>query len=118
MLVKHRRADGSDAILHHEIVAIVGQCVGGGVVVKARLNLADAGALCSRLGAYLIESNFLHAYAFFCLRIFLIQFVDMKSLEVDWFSLNGGRRRSPECEWLSALDDDDDRDNRNNGDGD
>src|SRR5271168_4057462 len=98
------------------MVAIVCQCVNRGVIVKARDDLAGAAALCARLGAYLIKSNFLHMYAVFCLRICFIQFLDMKLLEVDRFLLNRGRRRSLQWKWFSTLGDDDDRDNRNNRD--
>ena len=83
MLVEDRRTDGSDAVLHHKIVAIIGQCVSRGVVVKPRHNPADAAAFRSGLGAYLIESNFRDAYAVFCLRICFIQILDMKALEID-----------------------------------
>jgi len=73
------------------IVSVVGQCVSRGVVVKSRDDRADAAAFRSSLGAYLIESNFLHAYSVFCFWICFIQFLDMKSLEVDRsFSTAGG----------------------------
>ncbi len=116
MLVEDRRADGSDAVLHHKIVAVVGQCVSRGVVVKSRHDRADAAALHSRLGAYLIESNLRDAYAVFCLRICFIQILNMKALEIDRLLRNGRRRRGSQWNRFSALGKDDDDDNRDNGD--
>src|SRR5271167_3161110 len=116
MLVEDRRTDGSDAILHREIVAIVGQCISQGAVVESRHNRTEAAAFCSSHGAYLIESNFLHAYATFCFGIFFVQFIDMKSLKVDWFLLNSGRRRSSQYNWLSVFGNEDDRDDCENRD--
>src|SRR5471030_1292542 len=116
MLVENCRTDSSDAILRHQIIPVGGQSVSRGVVVKSRDDRTDAAAFRSSFGTYLIESNFLRAYAVFCLRICLIQFLDKKSLEVDRLFLNGGRRRSPQCRWFAALGDDDDRDDRDNRD--
>ena len=79
-------------------------------------NRADAAAFRSGLGAYLIESNFPHAYAVFCLRICFIHILDMKALEIDRFLLSGRRRRSPRYRRFSAIGIDDDHDNRDNGD--
>ena len=63
MLLEDRRTDGSDAVLHHKVVTVVGQCVSRGVVVKSRHNRADAAAFRSWLTVYLIESNFRDSYA-------------------------------------------------------
>src|ERR1035438_3496316 len=116
MLVEDRRTDSSDAILHHKIVAVVGQCVSRGVVVKSRRNPADAAAFRSSLGAYLIESNFLHAYSVFCFWICFIDFLDMKALEIDRLLLSSRRHHSPGYKWFSTSGDDDDHDNRDNSD--
>src|SRR5208337_1725990 len=101
MLVEDGGTDGFDAILHPEIVAVVGQCGSCGVVVKPRDNPADAAALRSFNGAYLLESDFPDAYAVFCIRICFIQFLDMESLEVDRFLLNGRCRSRFGCKWFS-----------------
>src|SRR5271154_1054509 len=94
MLVEDRRTDRSDAILYHQIIPVVGQSVSRGVVVQARDDRADAAAFRSSLDVYLIESNFSRAYAFFRFGICFIQFLNMKLLEINRLSLNGGRRRS------------------------
>src|ERR1700728_2189368 len=116
MLIEDRRTDRSDAILHHQIVAVVSQCVSRGVVVEPRDDRADAAAFRSSLGAYLIEPNLLKAYAVFCFWICLIQFLDMKSLEVDRLFLNGGLHHIPQRQRFAALGDEDDCDYRDNGD--
>src|SRR3984885_16009650 len=117
MLVEDRRTDGSDAVLHHEIVAVVGQCVSRRVVVQSRNNRADAAAFRSGLGVYLIESNFRKGYAVLCLRIRFVQFLDTEALETDRFFLDGPRCRGNECNRFSALGKDDDANNRDNGHG-
>src|SRR5580704_18614446 len=117
MLVEDRRTDGSDAVLHHQIVAEVGQCVSRGVVVKPRHNRGDAATFRSGLGVYLIESNLRDAYAVLGLRIYLVQFLDLKSLEIDRLFLNGRRRRGNQPNRFSAFGKDDDANNRDNGHG-
>src|SRR5580698_10635879 len=115
MLLEDRGAGPSDAVLHHKIVAVVGQCESRGVVVKPRHNPADAAAFRSRLGAYLIESNFRNAYAVFCLRIRLVQILDVKTLEIDRLLLNRRRHRGNRRNRICARGNDDDDDDRKNG---
>src|SRR5882724_4448931 len=44
ILLENRRTDSSDAVLHHKIVAVVGQGISRGVVVKSRHDPAHAAA--------------------------------------------------------------------------
>ena len=57
MLVEDRRADRSDAILNDQIIAVVGQCVSRGVVVKSRDDRADTAAVRSGFGTCFLDGG-------------------------------------------------------------
>src|SRR5579863_10445850 len=115
MLIEYRRTDARNAVLHHEIVAVVGQGVRR-VIVKPRHYFAEAAAFSAGLGADLTEANFCDAYAVFCLWIGFIQILDMETLEIERLLRNDRRRRGPEGNRFSSPGNDDNKNNRPDGD--